>query len=53
MDVGKTFVADEGATEPVDFYRLTFWPAHHQPDRLVRQTSRIAAYWHQDGFTRS
>ncbi|WP_203643577.1 hypothetical protein, partial [Streptomyces sp. SID14478] len=25
---------------------LQFWPAPHAPDRLVRQTSASAAYWH-------
>jgi hypothetical protein len=33
--------------DPVDAYRLTFWPAPAAPDAVLRQTSDIAAYWHQ------
>lgn len=29
-----------------DHYLLQFWPAPPEPDRVVRQTSEIAAYWH-------
>lgn len=49
MDAGKTTIEDE----IVDFYQLTFWPAPPQADCVVRQTSRIAAHWHEEGFTRS
>jgi hypothetical protein len=49
MDAGKTTIEDK----IVDFYELTFWPAPAEPDRLVRQTSRIATHWHEEGFTRS
>jgi hypothetical protein len=38
-------VADED--EVVDAYLLQFWPGQAQPDRIVRQTTEIAAYWHQ------
>lgn len=48
MDAGKTTIDDD----IVDFYQLTFWPAPAEADRLVRQTSRIAAHWHEEGFTR-
>ncbi|MGW7682533.1 hypothetical protein ACWGID_17455 [Kribbella sp. NPDC054772] len=34
----------------VDRYLLQFWPAQPAPDRVVKQTSRQAAYWH--GFAR-
>ena len=29
-----------------DRYLLQFWPAAAQPDRIVKQTSDYAAYWH-------
>ncbi|MEV0170365.1 hypothetical protein AB0I00_04425 [Streptomyces sp. NPDC050803] len=29
-----------------DRYLLQFWPAAPTPDRIVKQTSTIAAYWH-------
>lgn len=33
--------------EPLlDRYLLQFWPSPHEPDRVVRQTSAAAAYWH-------
>lgn len=32
--------------QPVDFYCLVFWPAAPAPDALVKQTSQVAAYWH-------
>lgn len=32
--------------EPVDTYRLDLWPAPAAPDRMVKQTSEVAAYWH-------
>ncbi|MFF0497183.1 hypothetical protein ACFYU5_12310 [Nocardia aobensis] len=33
--------------EPLlDRYLLQFWPAPPEPDRVVRQTAEIAAYWH-------
>jgi hypothetical protein len=34
--------------EPVDSYLLQFWPGKPGPDRVVRQTSSIAAYWHRE-----
>lgn len=30
-----------------DRYLLQFWPAPPQPARLLKQTSRAAAYWHE------
>ena len=33
--------------EPVDRYRLDLWPAPAEPDRIVKQTSEVAAYWHE------
>lgn len=32
--------------EPVDFYSLAFWSAAPAPDIVVKQTSEVAAYWH-------
>jgi hypothetical protein len=34
----------------LDCYLLQFWPAPPEPDRVLKQTSRIAAYWH--GYAR-
>lgn len=31
---------------PVDRYRLDLWPASPAADRIVKQTSEVAAYWH-------
>jgi hypothetical protein len=30
----------------IDAYLLSFWPAARAPDVIVKQTSAIAAYWH-------
>jgi hypothetical protein len=30
----------------VDFYYLAFWPAEAATDRVIKQTSKEAAYWH-------
>lgn len=50
MDAGRA--ADTRADdEPrLDCYLLQFWPGPLGPDRVVKQTSAIAAYWH--GFAR-
>lgn len=38
---------DTNVTEqPVDRYRLDLWPAPSAPDRIIKQTSEVAAYWH-------
>jgi hypothetical protein len=31
---------------PIDTYRLDLWPAPPAPDRIIKQSSEIAAYWH-------
>ena len=31
---------------PADHYLLQLWPSPPAPDRILRQTSAIAAYWH-------
>ncbi|GLQ12316.1 hypothetical protein GCM10007913_42490 [Devosia yakushimensis] len=38
---------DTNVTEvPVDTYRLDLWPAPPAADRIIKQTSEVAAYWH-------
>ncbi|MET9686627.1 hypothetical protein [Streptomyces coeruleorubidus] len=32
---------------PLDCYLLQFWPAPPEPDRVLQQTSQVAAYWHR------
>ena len=32
---------------PVDTYLLQLWPAPPAPDRVLKQTSELAAYWHR------
>ncbi|MFD9908713.1 hypothetical protein [Streptomyces sp. NPDC059063] len=45
MDAGNDL--DTRMDEPqADRYLLQFWPAPPAPDRIVKQTSDIAAYWH-------
>ncbi|MEU8897267.1 SMI1/KNR4 family protein [Nocardia sp. NPDC048505] len=40
--------------EPLqDRYLLQFWPAPPEPDRIVRQTSQTAAYWHENARRQS
>ncbi|MFI6155158.1 hypothetical protein ACIBCA_21010 [Kitasatospora sp. NPDC051170] len=46
MDEGRrrdTRLADE---PQADRYLLQFWPAPPEPDRVLRQTTESAAYWH-------
>ena len=31
----------------LDLYLLQFWPAPPADDRVLKQTSKVAAYWHQ------
>ncbi len=45
MDAGNEL--DTRVKEPQqDCYLLQFWPAPPAPDRIVKQTASIAAYWH-------
>jgi len=38
--------------EPLrDRYLLQFWPAPPAPDEVIRETSRLAAYWHSHART--
>jgi hypothetical protein len=47
MDAGKATdtLFDEQPT--VDRYLLALWPAAPEPERIVRQTSELAGYWHR------
>ncbi|MEV0225229.1 hypothetical protein [Streptomyces sp. NPDC050704] len=36
---------------PVDHYLLQFWPAQPTADRVIRQTTQSAAYWHDHART--
>ncbi|MFH9089254.1 hypothetical protein [Streptomyces sp. NPDC017673] len=47
MDEGRELDTRVAGEPQADSYLLQFWPAPPSPDRLVRQTSRIAAYWHR------
>jgi hypothetical protein len=46
MDAGKEAdtILEEEPT--IDSYLLQVWPAPPAPDRIVRQTGQVAAYWH-------
>lgn len=47
MEAGRardTLLAGE---PPLDRYRLQFWPGPPGPDRVLKQTSETAAYWHR------
>jgi hypothetical protein len=45
MDEARDQTRMAGEAE-LDRYLLQFWPAPPQPDRIVKQTSAHAAYWH-------
>ncbi|TCC16213.1 hypothetical protein [Kribbella speibonae] len=46
MDAGHQAAPPEDGEPPVDRYLLQLWPAPPEPDRVIRQTSAQAAYWH-------
>ncbi|ADB29268.1 hypothetical protein Kfla_0139 [Kribbella flavida DSM 17836] len=46
MDAGHQAGPPMDGEPLVDRYLLQFWPAPPQPDRVVKQTSAQAAYWH-------
>lgn len=46
MEQGRQVDCVMEGEEPVDSYLLVFWKAEPKPDRVVKQTSAIAAYWH-------
>ena len=48
MDAGRGKDTLLSEREPIDEYSLSFWFAPGAPpDRVIRQTSDVAAYWHQ------
>jgi TonB family protein len=57
MDAGrrKDTRLSSDTEEPIDEYSLSFWFAPGAPDRVIRQTSETAIYWHQwaDKITRA
>jgi hypothetical protein len=50
MDAGRAADTRMDDEPELDHYLLQLWPGPPGPDRVVRQTSAIAAYWH--GFAR-
>ncbi len=47
MDRGRAKDTAVGDDLAVDRYKLVFWPAPRAEDKVVRQTSSTAVYWHQ------
>ena len=47
MDQGKLADCRPHGEPQLDRYLLQFWPSPPQPARVLKQTSEIAAYWHQ------
>ncbi|MFF9063608.1 hypothetical protein ACF09K_33735 [Streptomyces sp. NPDC014882] len=47
MDRGRERDTRVRGEPQADSYLLQFWPAPPRPDRVVRQTSQNAAYWHR------
>ncbi|MFF2535145.1 hypothetical protein [Streptomyces cyaneofuscatus] len=50
MDQGRDLDTRTAKEPQADRYLLQFWPAPPRPDRVIRETARIAAYWH--GYAR-
>ncbi|MEU0763497.1 hypothetical protein ABZ351_27835 [Streptomyces microflavus] len=46
MDQGRDLDTRTAKEPQADSYLLQFWPAPPGRDQVIRQTSRIAAYWH-------
>ncbi|AXK31687.1 hypothetical protein DVA86_02510 [Streptomyces armeniacus] len=46
MDEARDGVRSEGE-QVLDAYLLRFWPGPPERDRVVKETSRSAAYWHR------
>ncbi|CAM5227570.1 hypothetical protein SMICM304S_11163 [Streptomyces microflavus] len=47
MDQGRDLDTRSAKEPRADSYLLQFWPAPPGPDQVIRQTSEIAAYWHE------
>ena len=48
MDEAHTLGIPEGEERELDRYLLQFWPSPPAPDRVLKQTSATAAYWHRN-----
>ncbi|WP_112238518.1 hypothetical protein [Kribbella monticola] len=48
MDTGHQTPPQLDEEPLVDRYLLQFWPALPEPDRIIKQTSAQAAYWHHE-----
>ncbi|MEU2149633.1 MULTISPECIES: hypothetical protein [Streptomyces] len=48
MDEGRQLDTRVSGEPQADNYLLQFWPGQPGADRVVRQTSRNAAYWHRN-----
>lgn len=46
MDAGHDADTVIDGEDPVDAYRLWFWPARPAPDRVIKQVSETSRYWH-------
>jgi hypothetical protein len=46
MDAARAEDTRLSGEPQLDCYLLQFWPAPPAPDRVLRQTSAVAAYWH-------
>ncbi|MFJ3235961.1 hypothetical protein [Streptomyces sp. NPDC086787] len=46
MDEGQKLDTRVSGEPQADSYLLQFWPAPPRADRVIRQTSQSAAYWH-------
>ncbi|WP_194280453.1 hypothetical protein [Streptomyces fagopyri] len=47
MDKGRKLDTRVSVEPQADSYLLQFWPSQPRPDRVIRQTSQNAAYWHR------
>jgi hypothetical protein len=47
MEAGRTQDSLLEGEPPLDRYLLQFWPGPPGPDRVVKQTSEVAASWHR------
>jgi hypothetical protein len=47
MQLGWDLDTTEEDGAIVDFYALAFWPADPAEDRIIKQTSEVAARWHE------
>ncbi|HEX8005451.1 MAG TPA: hypothetical protein VF482_03390 [Trebonia sp.] len=47
MDAARELDTRMEEDPEADRYLLQFWPAPPEPDRVIKQTSEAAAYWHE------